>query len=249
MLARRQITHTRISAQNVDSIKPNRPPPVSLGDLPRRIGGGGGCESGSSFPWLAQRGSSALDAARRQEQQLRSSAGGNEGQRLFELGNALAKQSRWFEACDAYREAESHDIHSVEIKRNRGIALCEVGNYIEAQSVLISANELSGNSDPKVKLVLGSALLELGRIEEAVSELHACISLDASSPVAHRTLGMALHKARTCVVSWRADLCCSVDETRRQLMRCLQPPSWTNGMPVLFIGWVFLREPSRQMIR
>ena len=202
MLPRRQVAHTRIAAQSVDSVVRHRPPPPSLGDLPPKLGGGGGSDGSPSFPWLAKRGSSALDEAKRRELELRVTPSADEAKRLFELGNSLGRQSRWFEACDAYRDAETHNIHSVEIKRNRGIALCEVGNYVEAQAVLMAANQLSANSDPKVKLVLGSALIELGRIDEAVSELTMCVALAPTDAVAQRTLGMALHQVWLPIMLW-----------------------------------------------
>ena len=166
--------------------------PVSLQDIPKHLGGGG---REATFPWLSKRGASARDEAERAEQELREREGCvPEASRLAQLGGELAKQGKWPQACDTFRAAEAAArFNDVNIKRSYGMALCQTGQFGEAETVLRVAREMQPD-DARVVLMLGSALVELGQPANAVSELRLAVALDGKKAAGHRLLGMALHQ-------------------------------------------------------
>jgi len=69
-----------------------------------------------------------------------------EGDEFFRQGLALAKQGRWKEALDAYKESLQVNPGSVQTYLNLGFVYYELGYDREAQEAFVTASSLQARS-------------------------------------------------------------------------------------------------------
>jgi tetratricopeptide (TPR) repeat protein len=114
------------------------------------------------------------------------------GQALFNLGNALLRQTRWTEAYDAFVQARGLSPAMSDIHGNLGAACKALGRLDEAVDSYARAVELA----PRNAIALHNYGLILGdakRHDEAVAALRAAADLSPDRAAIHIDLGAALY--------------------------------------------------------
>ena len=103
-----------------------------------------------------------------------------------DLGFVLEREGLPDEAAEMYRKAVKLDPKSATAHYNLGSSLARSGNYAEAERHLRIALKLSPNAQTHTGL--GIVLSQLGRTDEAVSNLQAAIKADPKNAIARQKL-------------------------------------------------------------
>jgi spermidine synthase len=107
------------------------------------------------------------------------------------IGVTLLREGRYDEAADAFRQALTRRVDSVDANRNLGTALAASGHAAEAVGYLRRAVQLApGNGGAQYEL--GTLLLEQRRFAEAADCFRAAVNVMPDSAAAHNDLGIAL---------------------------------------------------------
>jgi len=111
------------------------------------------------------------------------------------LGNMLQERREWRRAIACYEAALAHDPRYMSAYFNLGRALLDINDPVRAESCLRQAAALAPN-DAQTRSTLARAIVEQGRREEALEEVHRSIELDSDSSellndagVVHGTIG------------------------------------------------------------
>jgi len=99
-----------------------------------------------------------------------------------EVGRECFRQGKWEEASSAFTEAISVCSESHTLYTNRALCSQKLGRWelVERDARLALSQPKGGSTSVKAHYLLGKALLELGRHEEAKNELLKSMSLSSS---------------------------------------------------------------------
>jgi Flp pilus assembly protein TadD len=109
----------------------------------------------------------------------------------IELGDALHRRGAAAQAIDAYREALTHDPHSLRAERSLGVALAQAGAPDEALAEFQVALQDHPN-DPLTWYETGLLHGQRGQLAQAIAELTKATQLDPTLAEAYNNLGIAL---------------------------------------------------------
>ncbi|MBD3880413.1 tetratricopeptide repeat protein [Phormidium tenue FACHB-886] len=109
------------------------------------------------------------------------------------FGKLYASQARWREAIAAYEQALSFEPENAEIHRTLAGMYAQVGERIEEVMYRYQAVSLQPRwANPKNQLVLGNALIEQGKVAEAIDCYQRAVQLRPDFYEAYYNLGVAL---------------------------------------------------------
>lgn len=120
---------------------------------------------------------------------------------LLHLGYCLEAAGELDEAVERYREAVVREPGFYEAHVNLAAVLWRVGRFEPALAHAKAAVHLAPNH-PQVVRMLGSALLNLNRVDEAELQLRRALSLDADQPSAQFDLAFCLLLAGRLEEGW-----------------------------------------------
>lgn len=109
----------------------------------------------------------------------------HDAEEKIERAHEYYEAGQWDEAEAALREALEVNPYKAEWQFNLGLTLEAAGRLEDAVTALKAAFELSEESDAQSALILGAALIELDKPEEAAEWLEKALQLNPSSPEAH----------------------------------------------------------------
>jgi Tfp pilus assembly protein PilF len=110
-----------------------------------------------------------------------------------DLGFVLERQGLPDEAAEAYRNALKLDPRSAAAHYNLGSSLARSGKFAEAESHLRKALKTSPNSQTYTGL--GIVLWQLGRTDEAITNLQAAVEADPKNAMARQKLAEIQHSS------------------------------------------------------
>ncbi len=160
---------------------------AKLPDDPRSVG--------RWFPYL-NRGDVYLDQGRLKEafEDFRiSSTFGDKGMGMFNMGSLLFTAARYPESLEAYEKAQQLGYDYPGLRYQRGAALHALGRRAESlrefELALTETPVLPRRED--VLALKGRVALEMGQVENAMTDLQAALKLDPRHGKARTDLGMA----------------------------------------------------------
>lgn len=110
------------------------------------------------------------------------------------LGKALVESNRLQDACEAFFRASILDNFDIEARHGLAAAHQMMGQLVQAEFHVRSALEIDPTS-PDIRLTLASVLVQCGKVDEAIAELHEILRHTPDHAGALQNLGMALKDA------------------------------------------------------
>ena len=114
-----------------------------------------------------------------------------DGRRLLEEARQHLEQRRFLEAAKAYARVLAHDPDCVEAHGQLGFLFFQSKQYEASLACLQQALRIAPKA-PKLNLLMGAVLGELGRLEESAACCRREIQLSPSDATAHYNLGLVL---------------------------------------------------------